>query len=90
MVRQVPVGKTLPVEIVCVLCHPVDECPSEITASYLFSMVLVMISVLKFAQAMVQMALYGQRLVQELLQHIFLGRLAENDTLGMLVLEQVS
>ena len=53
-------------------------------------MVLAMISVLKFAQAMVQMALYGQRLVQELLQHIFLGRLAENDTLGMLVLEQVS
>ena len=52
-------------------------------------MVLLMISVLKLAQA-VQMALYGQRLVQELLQHIFLGRLAENDTLGMLVLEQVS
>ena len=36
------------------------------------------------------MALYGQKLVQELIKHIFRGCLAENDTLGMRVLEYVS
>jgi hypothetical protein len=36
-------------------------------------------------QTMIQMALDGERLVQELLEHVFLRRLTQQDALGVVV-----
>jgi hypothetical protein len=89
MIRQMPVGHPLQVVIVRILRHPsVDIRPGEVIHRVLlvFNRLRHNLRVEMVMEAVVKMGLDGQRLVEELLEKVLLGVLAEKDALGVRVL----
>jgi hypothetical protein len=89
--KILPVRNTLQVVIIGILCQAtVQECPCHVIDSILFVLNCLCdnFCVKVVMHAMIKMALYGQRLVQELFEEIFLSILTHEDALGVVIVHR--